>query len=206
MARLRADVASERHRVRQEICQKRCSAMRIRILALSALFTLVPLFSATNASAAEASGAPDANYCEHFVETGKQVCFQTLSEAKSYESAAALAPLVTVFRDINFKGGYYNFVSAYGRATCTPAENPHESSSGDLRNLTWSTGGSLYETISSVVINATSGCKVTLYSKFGFDKNSAWVEISGGNHQCADLDACILLDNWNDRAASLSVS
>jgi hypothetical protein len=145
------------------------------------------------------ASAPE--YCDQFIETGAEVCFPTARELKSYEAAAALRPLVTMFRDIGWSGGYRNFVSAYGRETCTSPLTPNEASSGNLTPLQWSNGGTLSRTISSYAILPGSGCRVTLYSQINFE--GAWMRSSGS---CEDLRWCFILDDWNDRARSFSVS
>jgi len=173
---------------------------RFAVLFLMALAGFLP--AAAGAQVANASGPSSGDYCETFIETGAQKCFTTLGEAKTFEQEAALKPLLTVFRDIGYKGGYHNFVSAYGRETCTSDLDPREASERDLHQLTWSNGGDLFHSISSFVILAGSGCRVTLYSQIGFG-SGAFDRFYGS---CDDLRVCALIDDWNDRAESLGVS
>jgi hypothetical protein len=149
-----------------------------------------------------AAPAAAPQYCDQFIETGAEVCFATAQELQSYKDTAALAPLVTMFDDVGWKSalGYRNFVSAYGRETCTEPLIPNEASSGDLRMLDWSTGERLAWDISSYAILPGSGCLVTFYDQIGFEGNSVYSVDS-----CVDMRVCFG-DYWNNRALSFTVS
>jgi hypothetical protein len=149
-----------------------------------------------------AAPAPAPQYCDQFIETGAEVCFPTAQKLQSYEAAAALDPLVTMFDDINWNAalGYRNFVSAYGRDYCTAPLSPNEASSGDLRTLDWSKGGPLASDISSYAILPGSLCQVTFYDRIGFQGQS-----QASMSSCADMRTCFPA-NWNNRALSFTVS
>jgi hypothetical protein len=150
-------------------------------------------------------------FCVGFLETGQEECFDTEPQLVAYQESVAAVPLVTFFRDIGAKGatGYKNFVSAYGRSTCTEDVGVNEASDGDLRNDTYSNGGTLDRSISSFVIRDGSSCRLLLYRESGFDG-----AIFVTNETCRDMRSCYgfiygagdRYHNVNDFARSFSLS
>jgi hypothetical protein len=126
-------------------------------------------------------------FCVGFLETGQEECFDTEPQLVAYQESVAAVPLVTFFRDIGAKGatGYKNFVSAYGRSTCSESTSVNEASDGDLRNDTYSNGGTLDRSISSFVIRDGSFCSLLLHRESGFGGVSFLT-----NETCRDMRSC----------------
>ncbi|MEV6641822.1 hypothetical protein [Amycolatopsis sp. NPDC051371] len=125
----------------------------------------------------------------------------------SYEAAAALAPVVTVFKSVSYLGdqGFRNYTNVYGRTTCTAADSPHEASDGDLRDAFYQNNGALMDrTISSIYIRPGSGCRVRVFDGIGFTGSSKLVT-DNAVHGCDDIRYCFPED-WDGRIRSFWVS
>jgi hypothetical protein len=167
-----------------------------RTVLLSAFLLIVGAFVPTVAQAEKPT-----DFCVETIETHVSNCFDTEHELTAFQDAAALSPLVTMFRDINYTGGYRNYVSAYGRNTCDSPSTPREASSGDLRLDKFSNGLGMDKAISSFVIKTNSYCGVYLYTRPQF-LGERFTRFSS----CNNLLTCAQGYSYNDAASSLGIS
>ena len=174
--------------------------MRTRGIAAVSGVVLAMVFGGQPASASTEPAA-QGDYCMQALEGGPAKCFASGQALRAHETAAAVDPLLTVFKDINYTGGYKNYYSAYGRATCDDALTPNEASSGDLTKDHFDTGLTVDRDISSFVIKSYSTCLVTVYDQLGFHGNH---DVKGVN--CPDMRTCFASGNWNNRVRSLAVT
>jgi hypothetical protein len=141
------------------------------------------------------------DFCVEAIETHVSNCFGTEQELTAFQDAAALTPLATMYRDINYTGGYRSYVSAYGRNTCDAPSTPREASSGDLRLDKFSNGIVMDKQISSFTIKTGSYCFVYLYTRPQF-QGERFVRSSS----CVNLLTCTPGYSYNDAASSLGIS
>jgi hypothetical protein len=150
---------------------------------------------------ASASAESHGDYCLQALEGGPATCFASEQALESYQTAAAVAPLLTVFDDVNYTGGYKNYYSAYGRDYCDDNLTPNEASSGDLTKDFFSTGSKVDGDITSFVIRAYSYCVVTVFDQPGFHGNHA---TKASN--CPDMRTCFASGSWNTKVHSLAIT
>ncbi|WP_326948579.1 hypothetical protein OG439_07240 [Amycolatopsis sp. NBC_01307] len=174
--------------------------MRLKRFA-GAIVALVVSFTLASVTPASAQPAPQGDYCLQALEGGPATCFASEQALASYQKAVAVSPLLTVFDDVNYTGGYKNYYSAYGRAYCDDSLTPNEASDGDLSNDYFDTGATVDKDISSFVILPGSTCLVTFYDQTGFHGNHVTKGVN-----CPDMRTCFASGNWNNRARSLAVT
>jgi hypothetical protein len=168
---------------------------------VGAIGVLVIGFALANTAPASAQPTSQGDYCAQALEGGSATCFASEQALKSYQTAAAVSPLLTVFDDVNYTGGYKNYYSAYGRGYCDDNLTPNEASSGDLNKDLFSTGSKVGGDISSFVILSYSYCVVTVYDHTGFQGKH---DVKASN--CPDMRTCFASGSWNTNVRSLAVT
>ncbi|WP_125591585.1 hypothetical protein [Amycolatopsis balhimycina] len=172
-------------------------------VAASGIVATAVLGGAATASATDAQpGTPQGNYCLQALEGGPAKCFASEQALESHQAAAAITPLLTVFDDVNYTGGYKNYYRTDGRAYCDDDVTVNEASSGDLSKDFFSTGSTVNKDITSFVIKAYSYCVVTVFDQTGFLGNHPVPKASN----CPDMRTCFASGSWNNKVRSLAVT
>lgn len=169
--------------------------------AFGAIAVLVVGFALAGTTPASAQPASQGDYCLQALESGPAKCFTSGQALESYQTAAAITPLLTVFDDVGYTGGYKNYYRTDGRAYCDDDVNINEASSGDLSKDFFSTGGKVSGDITSFVIRSYSYCVVTVFDQTGFHGHH---DTKGVN--CPDMRTCFASGNWNTNVRSLAVT
>ncbi|MFJ1759149.1 hypothetical protein ACIOD2_02470 [Amycolatopsis sp. NPDC088138] len=178
--------------------------MKLSQRLVSGFFALVAVAGLTFAGAPAAVAKP---FCDVNLTGGAKTCFTTADGLTAYETAAALAPVATLFNNVSYLGdqGFTNYTNVYNRTTCTAADSPHEASDGDLRDAYYQNNGVLMDqSVSSIYIRPGSGCRVRVFDGIGFTGSSKLVT-DDADHGCADLRYCFA-EIWDERIRSFWVS